>query len=135
MRPQIRINREATRDEFGTLGTLLRNGIPFCCTVEPPDKHNARNVSSIPAGQYTCRRYSSERYPDTFQVMNVPDRTKVLFHAGNTKADTAGCILLGQYWAKLLGNIATLNSGKTFKSFMGLMRDYKAFDLTIIEVY
>ena len=135
MRPQVRINREATRHEFGTLGTLLVNNIPFCCTVEPPDKHNAKNISSIPAGQYTCRRYSSKKYPNAFEVMNVPDRTDVLFHAGNTKADTAGCILLGQYWAKLLGNIAALNSGKTFKEFMVLMRDYKVFDLTINEVY
>ena len=81
---------------YGTFGVFSINSRAFCVTLEPPDNLNKTSISSIPAGQYDCRRYSSDRYPDTFQVMNVPDRYKILFHAGNFDEDTEGCILVGR---------------------------------------
>jgi hypothetical protein len=108
----------------------------FCATLEPPDKLNEKSRSSIPTGQYICRRYSSAAHPDTFQITNVPGRDYVLFHAGNSVADTEGCPLLGQYHGKLASHErAVLNSGQTFTSFMRMLAGEDEFHLTIREVY
>lgn len=120
--------------EEGTLGVLKINKQYFCSTLEPSDKENKKNVSSIPAQQYMCEFYSSPKYEKTYQVMNVPDRDYILFHAGNTIKDTKGCILLGQYPDKLRGDRAVLNSGETFKKFLYKIAQSR-FHLTIKECY
>ena len=135
MRPIVELIRLEEDEIYGTFGVLKINKKVFCVTLEPPDKENQQSVSSIPVQQYICRRYSSAKYPSTFQVTNVPSRTKVLFHAGNTVDHTMGCILLGQYFGKLSGNRAVLNSGKTFNDFMAVLSGVKAFHLTVKEMY
>ena len=62
-------------------------------------------------------------------------RSKVLFHPGNFKGDTKGCILLVQHFGKIKEDRAIINSGATFKTFMDLMRDINVFHLTIHEIY
>jgi len=122
--------------EKGTVGVLKVDKEVFCFTLEPPDILNRQSISSIPAQQYICRRHKSEKY-NTFQVMNVPDRTNILFHPGNTVSDTAGCILLGSEIGKLKGDRAVLNSGITFKGFMEEIgtREDAVFHLTITTNY
>lgn len=135
MRPILELIRLEEHETYGTFGVLKINKGVFCVTLEPPDRENQRSVSSIPAQQYTCRRYSSARYPDTFEVTNIPGRSKVLFHPGNIVDHTQGCILLGQYFGKLRDGRAVLNSGKTFREFMSLMGDAQELHLTVREVY
>lgn len=133
-----RLIRLEETSNWGTFGVLIMGGKLFCTTLEPADLLNQTNISSIPAQQYSCYRYSSEKYPNTFQVMNVPGRSKILWHPGNTKDDTAGCILLGQYKAKLnygMGNRMITNSGDTFKIFMDILDGKEKFHLTIKEHY
>jgi hypothetical protein len=67
--------------------------------------------------------------------MDVPGRSYILFHKGNTDDNTEGCILLGQYYGKLAGNRAILNSGNTFDEFMKILDGYDEFSLTIREIY
>jgi len=136
MRPSVEIIRLETSYEHGTFGVLRINKQVLCVTLEPRDAENAQNISSIPAGQYVCKRYSSLRYPDTFQVMNVPDRFFILFHAGNVDDDTEGCILVGSSVVKFKnGDRAVLNSGLTFKMFMNALAGCEEFILTIHEKY
>ncbi len=120
---------------YGTFGVLIIDSKVFCVTLEPPDELNKTSQSSIPAQQYTCSRYSSNKYPDTFQVMNVPGRTKILFHAGNFLKNTEGCILLARKFGVIGSGRAILNSGDTFKRFMGIMDGVDKFSLTIKECY
>ena len=68
-------------------------------------------------------------------VNNVPGRDLVLFHPGNRVKDTLGCIVMAQYWGKLQGDRAVLNSGNTFKAFMEIMEPFDVFHFTIKEVY
>ncbi len=117
----------------GTLGVLKVNKEAFCCTLEPADRENAKNVSSIPAQQYLCEVHDSPKFGITHLVRNVPGRSGILFHPGNSADDTEGCILLGQYFGKLRGKRAVLNSGATFKSFLRTVGP--RFLLTIREVY
>jgi len=135
MLPIIEIIRLEENFKYGTFGVVKINKQVFCVCLEPADLENKQNVSSIPAQQYLCQRYSSARYPNTFQIMNIPNRNYVLFHAGNTIEHTKGCILLAQYFGKLKGNRAVLNSGLTFKSFMHIMARIDRFHLTISENY
>jgi len=131
----VRLIRLEENFIHGTFGVLIIDGVVFCCTLEPPDQLNQTSISSIPAQQYICERYKSTNHPNTFQVMNVPGRTKILFHAGNFLRNTEGCILLGQYFGKLKNSRGTMNSGKTFERFMEIMEDVDKFHFTIKECY
>lgn len=113
----LELIRHETSDE-GTIGILKINKMVFCTTLEPPDLQNAKNTSNIPTGQYVCEFIRSPKFGNTYEVQGVPERSSILFHAGNTADHTKGCILLGQYPDKLRGNRAVMNSGNTFKKFM-----------------
>jgi hypothetical protein len=104
--------------EQGMIGVMKVNKHIFCCTLEPPDRGNAQNISCIPTGQYKISAVVSPKFGKTYQIMDVPGRSNVLFHAGNVVAHTQGCVLLGETIGKLSGNRAVLNSGNTFKRFM-----------------
>lgn len=121
--------------EQGTIGILKINKEVFCYTLELADKLNCPNESSIPAQQYMCMKINSPKFGETFQILNVPGRSHILFHAGNTSNDTLGCILLGQTVGKLKGNRAILNSGNTFNLFLDFLSDEEKIHLTIREVY
>jgi len=135
MKPILRLIRLEERTKYGTFGVLLISEEVFCVTLEPPDWENAAGKSSIPAQQYTCIRHISPRFGETFKVINVPGRSDILFHPGNTLPDTTGCIVLGQHFGKLQGNRAVLASGKTFETFMKILKGHDICRLTIREVY
>ena len=120
--------------ESGTLSILRIDKQVFCVTLEPPDRLNERNTSSIPAGQYICSPYESPTHGGTFEVTNVPGRSAILLHAGNIVDHTEGCIMLGETFGKLKGNRAILNSGNTFRRFLAEM-GRTPFHLTIYERY
>lgn len=129
----IKLIRMESNDE-GVLGALVIDGSVLAATLEPPDLNNRRNVSCIPTGSYFCRRIQSSRFGSTFEICAVPDRDHILFHAGNRVEDTSGCVLLGQYWGKLSGDRAVLNSGKTFDKFMKLMENVHECALVVIGI-
>lgn len=58
-----------------------------------------RNVSRIPAGEYICRRdkhgKSKPNPYEVWELIDVPGRSEVHIHIGNTVKDTLGCILVG----------------------------------------
>ena len=98
-----KINLLIIRDTFteeSTLGKLFLNGEFFCETLENPWKNNVRNIYCIPDGVYDVRlrlpRESASRDYLHLLVKEVPNRDYILFHRGNTSADTSGCILVGQ---------------------------------------
>lgn len=125
----------------GIFGSLTYDaGLPFCSTLEhayaQPD---GSFLSKISDGVYNCVRGTHQlegmKAPfQTFKIMQVPDvsnpgqfHTDILFHVGNTNADSAGCVLLGS------GRTASmiLQSQLTFNNFMKLMDDIDSFQLTV----
>lgn len=118
----------------GTFGALLIDNHVFCVTLEPPDFDNQQNISNIPPDKYICKRNISPKYGETFEITNVPNRSHVLFHAGNIVEHTKGCVLLARKWGILGYNRAILNSGNTFKDFMVKMYGADECELEIIEV-
>ena len=133
--PMVKILRMNEDNQYGTFGALMIQEKPFCVTLEPSDRLNAPFESSIPAQQYWCKKHYSAKYGDTFRVLDVPQRANILFHPGNVSDDTEGCIILAQYWGKLRGDRAVLNSGNTFREFVDIMDPYEVFHLTIREVF
>ena len=132
--PTVRLTRLEESPQ-GTFGVLTICSQVFCVTLECPDKLNECNISSIPAQQYQCIRIHSPQFGETFEIVDVPGRSHVLFHAGNVAKHTEGCVILAQYFGKLYGDRAVLNSGNTFRKFMETMKDIDIFNLTIIEYY
>ena len=134
MIPEAKIIRIEDSKVHGMFGVLLIHKTSFCVTLEPPWKNNEAHISCIPAGRYLCTKYTSQKYPATYQVNSVPGRSLILFHPGNTVDDTTGCIILGQYFGKLRSaERAVLNSGKTFREWMAWMGANQTFWLNIKE--
>lgn len=84
----------------GILGSLYLDNKFLCFTLEEPWRDNKPRISSIPEGTYKCIQHGWE--PDTkvkfkrvWHLLNVPGRSAILIHAGNTIDDTEGCILVG----------------------------------------
>ena len=79
-----------------TLGRLEFDGFR-CWTVEKPWLDNAVNVSCVPDGKYQMVRHDSPKFgPDVWMLEDVPERSYILIHAGNTAKDVTGCIALGE---------------------------------------
>ena len=138
----IELTRLEENFEFGTFGIWRINKEVFCVTLEPRDEENETEISSIPAQQYELQRVKTNLavvhkygYDNTFEIMNVPNRTKCMVHPGCLVKNTFGCVLLAEQYGKLQGNRAILNSGKTFKKFMQIMEGIDTALLTITEHY
>jgi len=125
------ILRRIAFTEYGVFGVLIDNGIPFTLTLERPWLDNQPDVSCIPAGSYTCVRYSSAKYPDTFKVQNVPKRTGILFHKGNHMEHSAGCVILGEKFDPYKDEPGIQSSAEGFDDFMEKLKSKQAFDLLI----
>ena len=97
----LTLTRETSGDQ-GTFGRLQAPGLWLEC-VEPPWRDNTRNRSCIPRGRYELRPHVSPRFGRCLWVVDVPDRSHVLVHAGNLGGDpdegfvthTLGCLLPG----------------------------------------
>lgn len=77
----------------GTLGRIRIDGKHICYTVERPWQGNEPSVSCVPAGRYDLVWKQSPRFGLKLHLNAVQGRTHILIHAGNTQADTKGCIL------------------------------------------
>lgn len=101
-----------------TLGELLVGRERFA-TLEDPWRGNEARVSCIPEGAYLLRprRYYAGGY-DTLEVADVPGRSLILLHRGNTTRDTEGCVLLGERHGELGGRPAVLASREAWQRFV-----------------
>jgi hypothetical protein len=126
--------RRVARGGEGTFGVLMEDDIPFALTCERPWLNNRPSVSSVPPGRYRCHRITSPRFGETFELRDVPGRTHILFHVGNTSRETEGCILVGRSFGTLGGRAAVLSSALAFGDLMERLRGRDEFTLSIEEV-
>lgn len=112
------LTRYETSDQ-GTFGTLEGCGLALR-TAELPWRNNARRISCIPTGKYLCTPYSSKKFPNVYQLQNVPNRDLILIHTGNFagdvsldyRSDVLGCILVGLSFSKIDGQQSVRQSRK-----------------------
>lgn len=113
------------------------------CAAEDDWLNNAPGKSCIPAGSYTCRRGRFPRMGETFEITNVPGRSAILIHSGNTEEDVQGCVLVGEAFGALdvkdeddpshtiAHKWAVVRSKVALQRFLGLVAGLQTFPLEI----
>ena len=102
---------DVVRTQFGkdaTNGMLFINGVFECFTLEDEVRDvKVYGETAIPEGTYPIefrkeggfhQRYSASyknSHYGMLEIKDIPNFKWVLFHSGNTDANTAGCILVG----------------------------------------
>lgn len=130
---KIILRRVSTNLQSGTFGVLVVNNEPMCVTLEETWLDNIPLESCIPAGSYECRKYSGTKYKDVWEVRNVPQRSAILIHWGNTEKNTSGCILVGKYYAQFGQQKGVADSKATFEMLRRELPD--KFTLHIEDCY
>lgn len=124
-----------------TIGHLYVDGLRFCDTLEDRDRGlrddmplaiiKAKKIwgkTAIPTGSYRIDMHTvspslkSKSWAKAYKgivprLVNVKGYDGVLIHPGNTDADTAGCVLIGEN--KVKGKV--INSVKTYYRLMPLL--------------
>ncbi len=103
-------------------------------TLEPPWLQNAIGKSCIPAGNYTVKPRWSPKYNNHFIIEGTLPRKYILFHIGNFRKDSTGCILVGNAFVDLNkdGEMDISASSLTMQKLLKLAPD--GFELEIIGV-
>ena len=115
-----------TRTYFpeGTNGNLECEGKFICKTIELPWKENQKRVSCIPEGKYLLQKRYSSKFKWHIEIMNVSNRTSILFHpANNAIKELNGCIAPV---TKISGAGLGLMSRKAFAKLKTIV--YRALD-------
>lgn len=129
--------------KHSTIGQLFVNGVEFCFTLEdvireitgaPVNRWKVPGDSAIPQGTYRVEITYSPRFRcDLPLVLAVPGFEGIRFHAGNTDADTEGCILVGRWF----GGEVIKESKKTLDALMAVleagMQDGQPITLEILN--
>ncbi len=105
---KLLLKRIARKPSY-TIGKLFVDGVYLCDTLEDTDRLNkgmsATEIATkkipgktaIPEGTYKVIVNTSPKFKRLLpRLVNVPGYEGVLIHRGNTAADTAGCILVGE---------------------------------------
>lgn len=137
---KIRVKRIACKPLY-TIGKLYIDDEYFCDTLEDRDRGLDNSMTeqeiksikmpsqtAIPTGTYrVTMNVQSPKYKKRAayafckgyvpRLLDVKGFDGILIHIGNTKEDTAGCILVGKN--SVVGQV--LNSTATFKKFYSLL--------------
>lgn len=105
---KIQVKRRYFGKEY-TIGTMSIDGVRFCDTLEDVNRdlnHNGKfdgneskvyGETCIPFGTYDVALTYSPKFRRKLPLLlNVPSFEGIRIHRGNTKNDTAGCILVGE---------------------------------------
>lgn len=135
-----------------TIGDLYIDGVFFCNTLEDKDrglkdgmtieeinKIKIHSETAIPTGIYKITLdVVSPRFAKSNQysfcggklprLLNVKGFDGILIHIGNTAADSAGCILVGEN--KVKGQV--INSTSTFKRLYEVLKEAKDIEIEIV---
>lgn len=128
---EIKLQRLEFSDEC-IRGVLFIYDRIACTTLELPWLNNARNISCIPCGRYLVKPHISPRFKECFIIENVVGRSNILIHAGNTKDDTEGCILVGDGFGKLDGKRSVTGSRNALGRLLDELKNtYEKIFITI----
>lgn len=98
---KLELRRITMRPDY-TIGRLYIDGQYNCDTLEDPVRDLAREPkvpgnTAIPKGTYDVVVNISPKFRRMLpRLLRVPRFDGILIHRGNTAADTAGCILVGE---------------------------------------
>jgi len=134
MKALLTRSKATTKETLGDLVLRDANGklILTLKTLELPWKNNMNKVSCIPVGKYKVVPRNSPKYGDHFHVLDVPNRSFILFHSGNYHTQIEGCILVGLTHADINGDgqLDVTSSKDAMGALLKLAP--KGFDLEIV---
>lgn len=121
---------------FGILDSIDAGGNPalLCYTLEPPFDDNITDMSCINTGIYQAIAHDTEAHPKVWELENVPGRSGILIHEGNTIHNTEGCILVGDSIGTVHGLPAVMNSVVTLEKLRSML-PAEGFTITISNNY
>ena len=139
---KLTLKRIALRQTY-TIGKLYIDDVYFCDTIEDTVRDINKNgkfdngekkvhsKTAIPYGTYEIKWTYSPRFKKyTPQLMNVTSFEGIRIHAGNTSADTEGCLILGEN--KQVGKV--LNSRATINKFYPIIKEACSKGKVTIEI-
>ena len=139
---KLTLKRIALRPTY-TIGKLYIDDVYFCDTIEDTVRDINKNgkfdngekkihsKTAVPYGIYEIKWTYSPRFKKyTPQLMNVPAFEGIRIHAGNTSADTEGCLILGEN--KQVGKV--LNSRATINKFYPIIKEACSKGKVTIEI-
>lgn len=139
---KLTLKRIALRPTY-TIGKLYIDDAYFCDTLEDTVRdtnksgkfdnreQKIKGKTAIPYGTYEIKWTYSPRFKKyTPQLMNVPSFEGIRVHAGNTSADTEGCLILGEN--KQVGKV--LNSRATINKFYPIIKEACSNGKVTIEI-
>ena len=85
----LELVRESETAAGGIIGRLFVDGQFFGYTLE-----NA--AAAIPAGDFNLYTRFSPKFLKNKLSIDVPGRSYIMFHGGNTPEDSAGCVLVAK---------------------------------------
>ena len=98
-------------------------------TIEKPWANNQREISCIPEGLFLCKPYISRKFGNVYEVIGVPERDYILFHAGNVPSDIKGCIAVGKKPDDK--EFRVLESREGLKEFLNAVKGFELFNLHV----
>lgn len=140
---QLTLKRPEIKDSAITISDLYVDGVLFCQVVEDRDRGlyqaddlsyiqsiKVKHETAIPYGSYQIVMSFSQRFQKYLpELLDVPGFSGIRIHAGNTEADSSGCLLPGKRSGNKVINstITTANlisqikkRGKTEKVFISI---------------
>lgn len=106
---------------MGTFGQIVIDQTKLF-TVERPRGSNRPSLDCIPEGLYPLRlgTYNKGGYP-AYELLEVPGRSLIKIHIGNTSRDVKGCISPGLALGFVGGQWAVTSSATAYNAFMEAM--------------
>jgi len=131
----LHLHREILTDK-STIGRLSIDGVFECFTLEDRVRLDGSKVygkTAIPAGTYRVIIDQSNRFKRLLPLLiDVPGFAGVRIHAGNTDADTEGCILVGRTRGVDFIGESRLAFANLFLEMQDAIKDGQSITLTII---
>jgi hypothetical protein len=125
-----------TRFCYGPEGTFSQATIGgqefFFC--ELPWNNNKAYESCIPEGTYGIKRDVSGQHKG-FELTNVPSRSQIEVHVGNTIMHTEGCLLVGLGLGYVNGRWAVANSRAAIVDLRNALKKDGSKQVTIASVF
>ena len=124
------------RTEEATIGVFRLRGRFVCAVLEEPWRDNQPNISCIPEGEFPLAyEWSPSRDTMLWTIKDVPGRSYVRIHVGNSVDDTEGCPLTISYPGQTsYGQRWGFESRKAFKTFMSQMNIHRPETIIVRSV-